>query len=85
MDVKQFFGHEQTVLNLGTTNSNPIDSSISPAVSDGTFRVEAFDVSGGTHTGSGVLARIEAQALPTASGEVAKVTFTAPGNPRRTE
>jgi uncharacterized repeat protein (TIGR01451 family) len=52
VDVNQFFGTSSTVSNYSTT----------PPITSGSFHVEAVDT-GGLHTGSGVLARIQAQAF----------------------
>jgi uncharacterized repeat protein (TIGR01451 family) len=52
-DVNQFFGTSSSVNNYSTT----------PPVSTGSFEAEAVDT-GSQHTGSGVLARIKAQASP---------------------
>ncbi|MGH9423722.1 MAG: thrombospondin type 3 repeat-containing protein, partial [Thermoanaerobaculia bacterium] len=71
-DVKQFFGTAITV----TNQSDPV-----PDV-DGNYRAQAVDTSGLGHSGSGILARIQAQALiPPAGGALATVTFRAPGTP----
>jgi Thrombospondin type 3 repeat len=71
-DVNQMFGPSSDVLN---------QSDFAPD-SDGYYRVQSVDISGGNHTGSGVLARIKAEAtVPPAGGVVVPVTFRAPDNP----
>jgi Thrombospondin type 3 repeat. len=60
-DVKQFFGASSSVSNY-SQNYNSGLNAINPPVATGSFYAVGLDT-GGTHTGSGVLTRIKAQAF----------------------
>ena len=74
-DVKQFFGLGSNVFNTSTNAVGSSSGAVTPPVSSGAFSAGGLDQSGG-HTGSGVLARIQAQAFINTT--VFSISFSTP-------